>query len=89
MGAQRLTLMGLGPALVLQWTLHGPTIHTSWPFIEHYHFLNFYRVYIRFQALITFWKTCLSLGVLNYARRSSHGPSVAQKEPSNRYLMDH
>ena len=65
MGAQRLTLMGLGPALVLQWTLHGPTIHTSWPFIEHYHFLNFYRVYIRFQALITFWKTCLSLGVLN------------------------
>ena len=29
--------LGLGQALVLQWTLHGPTIHPTWPFIEHYH----------------------------------------------------
>ena len=30
---------GLGPALVLQWTLHGPLMHPTWPFIEYYHFL--------------------------------------------------
>ena len=45
-----------------QWTLHGPTIHPTWPFNERYPFLNFYRLYIRFQAVITFWNTCLSLG---------------------------
>ena len=43
-------LLGLGPALVLQWTLHGPTIHSKWPFIEYCHFLNFYRLYICFQT---------------------------------------
>ena len=33
--------LGLGPALVLQWTLHGSSVHPAWPFIEHYLFLNF------------------------------------------------
>ena len=44
------TSLGLETALILQWTLHGHTIHSKWPFIEHYNFLNFYRLYIRFQT---------------------------------------
>ena len=48
-------------------------------FIEPYYFLTYCRLYIRFQALFTFQKTCLAFVVLNQGTRNPHGPSWAQK----------
>ena len=63
--------------LALQYTQHGP------------YCLNFCRLYIRFQALIIFWRTCLSLGVLTRVEGALMDLHEPVKGAYNRYFMDH